>query len=238
MAKVWNIAEEADQLKARFEAWGGKQAEFARIHNVPGGASMLSQHIHGRRPMNLEAATAYAHGFNVPLQDISPRLAVMVEAAASDQAPGSRNEISLIDNPDYPAVRRVSFKLSAGVTGHMTEYEEDSDLPPIVFRREWYALHGYQPDKLLAAKVSGASMEPTLFDGDLVVVNTDAVTPKDGKAFAVNYEGVLSIKRLVRDGGEWWIRSDNPDKIRHPDKRTHEGVSLIGQIVYRQSERI
>ncbi len=145
--------------------------------------------------------------------------------------------IELDGNPAYPSIRRVRFKLQAGVSGFAVQDLED-DGPPIVFRRDWFELHGYRPDKMLAARVAGASMEPSLWDGDLVVINTAQTTPKDGHVYALNIEGVMAIKRLVRDGGEWWIRSDNADKVRYPDKRTHEGVSVLGEVVYKQSERI
>lgn len=153
----------------------------------------------------------------------------------SDQ--GGAREIDLDHNGDYPSVRRVRFKLTAGVGGYAIE-SADEDGPPIVFRRDWFELHGYQPDRLLAARVNGSSMEPTLYEGDIAVINTAQTTPKDGRAFAINYEGVMSIKRLVRDAGEWLLRSDNPDKRHFADKRTHDGVSIIGEVVYRQSERI
>lgn len=73
MKATWSLQEEAERLAARFV--GINQAAFARAHGIPGGASMLSQHIKGRRPLNLVAAIAYARGFGVPLEDISPRLA-------------------------------------------------------------------------------------------------------------------------------------------------------------------
>ena len=81
-------------------------------------------------------------------------------------------------------------------------------------------------------------MEPGLYDGDVVVVNTEATTPKDGCVFAVNYEGEMVIKRLVRDAGSWWLCSDNPDQRRYPRKVCDEHCILIGQIVHKQSERI
>jgi phage repressor protein C with HTH and peptisase S24 domain len=68
-------------------------------------------------------------------------------------------------------------------------------------------------------------MEPGLYDGDTVVVNTEQVTPKDGVVFAVNYEGELVIKRLMRDAGQWWLRSDNADQRRYPRKTCGEGFS-------------
>lgn len=71
--KQWTQAEEAEKLKQRF--LGLNRAEFAREFKVPGGASMIYQHLTGIRPINLDHAIAYARGFRVPLGDISPRLA-------------------------------------------------------------------------------------------------------------------------------------------------------------------
>ena len=72
MGKIWTTQEEADNLAKRFE--GLNQAEFARVHNLPGGPSMLNQHIKGRRPMNMDAALVYMKAFGVRLDEISPRL--------------------------------------------------------------------------------------------------------------------------------------------------------------------
>lgn len=149
----------------------------------------------------------------------------------------TKQPIDLGNNPDYPAVRRVQFKLSAGATGFGVDYSEKLG-PPIVFEKEWYARRGLVPEKLFATSVSNGSMEPGLYDGDTVIVNTAGNEPKDGCVFAVNYEGELVIKRLVRDDGQWWLSSDNPDQRRYPRKVCHEGVVLIGQIVHKQSERI
>jgi phage repressor protein C with HTH and peptisase S24 domain len=145
--------------------------------------------------------------------------------------------IYLADNPEFPAVRRVKLRLRAGVTGFAVESDDD-EAAPIVFRREWFDRNGYQPEKLLAVRVSGNSMEPGLFDGDTVVINTAQTAPVDGAVFAINYEGEPVIKRLVRDGGQWWLSSDNPDQSRHPRKIANGDSLLVGQVVHKQSERI
>lgn len=155
----------------------------------------------------------------------------------ADEATNSAQPIDLQDNPDYPAIRRVRFSLSAGASGFGVEYC-DEDGPPIVFRRDWFKRNGYHPEKLFAVRVANGSMEPGLFDGDVVVVNTEAVEPKDGRVFAVNYEGEMVIKRLVRDAGHWWLASDNPDARRYPRKICDEHCVIIGEIVHKQSERI
>lgn len=150
---------------------------------------------------------------------------------------GPATAIDLADNPDFPAVRRVAFKLSAGASGFAVDYQ-DQEGAPIVFRRAWLAAKGLRAEKLFAVSVANGSMEPGLYDGDTVVVNTDSTAPKDGVVFAVNYEGEMVIKRLVRDAGQWWLSSDNPDTRRYPRKLCDEHSVIIGEVVHKQSERI
>lgn len=159
---------------------------------------------------------------------------VMAAAAISNKA---ADLLDFEEVPDLLHVPRVKFKLSAGVTGYAIE-SENGNGKPVFFRKDWFDLHGYRPEKLFAVRVSGASMEPALWDGDLVVINTEDTTPHDGDAFAINYEGEMVIKRLRRDAGEWWATSDNADQRRFAPKRCTEDVVIIGRVIYKQSERI
>lgn len=58
---------------------GVTKAVFAKRHKIPGGASMISQHLSGHRPISLDQAIAYASGLNkegiaCSIRDISQRL--------------------------------------------------------------------------------------------------------------------------------------------------------------------
>ncbi len=141
------------------------------------------------------------------------------------------------DHPDYAHIRRARIRLSAGVTGYAIEWDNGFDSPTI-YRRDWLAARGLKPDRLIVMRVSGSSMEPGLHDGDSIVVNLDDTHPKDGKVFAIDYEGELVVKRLRRDQGLWFLASDNADKRWYPDKTLSEGVSLIGRVIQKQSENI
>jgi len=79
--KEWTTEQEAANLK-RLLAGVKNKGEFARRWNVPGGASMMSQHQSGHRPIGLDAAIAYAKGLGVSLEEISPRLARKVTSVA------------------------------------------------------------------------------------------------------------------------------------------------------------
>lgn len=135
-------------------------------------------------------------------------------------------------------IRKVKLRLQAGITGFYIE-PESGEKEPSFFRESWLVSRGFKPENLISMDVIGPSMEPTLFAGDVVVVNTADREPRDGKVYAVNYEGESVIKRLQRDGGSWWLTSDNADQRRHPRKEWLDGNALIiGRVVHRQSEEM
>ncbi len=63
------------------------------------------------------------------------------------------------------------------------------------------------------AVVRGRSMQPTLRDGDRLLVRHGA-TPKVGDLAVVRLpEGVVAIKRVTRrEPGGWWVERDNPEE--------------------------
>ena len=61
------------------------------------------------------------------------------------------------------------------------------------------------------AVVRGRSMEPTLYDGDrLLVVHGSG--PRPGRMAVVRLpDGVVAVKRVVRrEADGWWVERDNP----------------------------
>lgn len=146
--------------------------------------------------------------------------------------------IPLVGNPDYPAIRRVRLQFDAGVHGYRVDQIDEPDVDPLVFRAAWFRTRGYTPERLVAVGVSGSSMEPTLYDGDTVVLNLADVAPKDAEVYGIRYEDQLVLKRLFREGGTWWMHSDNPDVRRYPRRELSADAEIIGRVVHRQSERI
>lgn len=224
---ITNVKTISERLKHARERRGWTQGKLA----VTAG---LSQGTIG----NIESGARQA---KASLIAIAEALGVNYKWLAEGQGPELSSKepeaVYLVDNEDFPAVRRVSLKLQAGITGFMVESDSD-DTAPIVFRREWFTRNGYKPEKLIALRVKGSSMEPGLHPDDTVVINTAQVEPLDGSVFAINYEGEAMIKRMVRDAGQWWLSSDNPDQSRYPRKLANGTAIIIGEVVHKQSERI
>lgn len=163
----------------------------------------------------------------------------LAEGVGPMEFQGRRSQpVDIENNPDYPAIKFYpDWRISAGASGFALEYD-DGGGSPIVFQKQWFERHGFRPEKLFAVRVGNSSMEPGLFHDDVVVVNTDQKTPKDGVVFAVDYEGEMVIKRLVRDSGQWWLTSDNADQKRYPRKLCDDHCKLLGEVVHKQSQRI
>lgn len=200
---------------------------------------MTQQQIADLFGIKTASVSEWESGKSTPSTDKLVRLAKALGCQISDLLERTSGATVDLADPDGDAVsiRQARLKLSAGVSGYAIEYE-DGDGQPIFFRKDWMDRNGYRAEKLLAVKVSGVSMEPGLYDGDVVVVNLADSQPHDGAAFAVNYEGELVIKRLLRDDGEWWLTSDNPDKRRFANKRCSDGVQLLGRVIHKQSSVI
>lgn len=112
-----------DQLKSEK---GVTKAVFAKRHKIPGGASMISQHLSGHRPISLDQAIAYVSGLNkegvaCTIRDISPRLHEGVERATYLEADhikpygvaegyGEANVVA-VDPKTHQAMRRWPFTM-------------------------------------------------------------------------------------------------------------------------------
>jgi len=141
---------------------------------------------------------------------------------------------------EYVAIPFQSTALRATVDsaeGCEIHFTEDETLKPLYYRRDWLKKHNYRVDGLQAREVSGSSMEPALYDGDTVLINLDAIKPKNGAVFEVIVDGQPCIKRLRKRGSEWWVTSDNP-AYSVTDLPLENEQQVIGQVIERRSSHI
>lgn len=142
----------------------------------------------------------------------------------------------LVPDERWVAIKFVNISLKAGITGYAVNYLEDEESEPLFFKRSWIDKKGYDPKKLYALKVKGESMSPTLSDGSVVMIDIDNQNIKNSDVFAVNYHGEPVVKRIVSDFGKTWLVSDNPDKSSYPNVQCDDDTTIIGRVVYTQSE--
>lgn len=160
-------------------------------------------------------------------------------AAQYQGIPGAR-PVHVVDedSPGQYLIPRVTLRLQAGITGYQSDVDY-RDGGTVGVSRTWVENKGYDPTRLISVDVKGESMEPTIYEGDTVVINLEETQPVDNCVYAVNYDGEAVIKRLSRDMGKWWLMSDNPDQRRYY-RRACQGSEciIIGRVVRRIGDHL
>lgn len=111
---------------------------------------------------------------------------------------------------------------------------EEVRVGAIGFDPAWLRREGLAPDRLSVVRVAGDSMEPTLFDGDEIMVDTGdgAERLRDG-IYVIRIDDEVKVKRLSRAPGRGRVSvvSDNPAYPRFDDVALGD-VRIVGRVVW------
>ena len=103
----------------------------------------------------------------------------------------------------------LDVELSAGFGTCPTMEQEMYTLP---FRTVTLKQRNIPINMAKVVKVTGDSMEPRLFDKDIISINTADTRIRDGKIYAVRVNELQKVKVLIRNtDGTITLRSYNPD---------------------------
>lgn len=133
----------------------------------------------------------------------------------------------------YAMIPRYQIAAGAG-SGRENGHEEISGSH--AYRRDWLERKHLSAEACVVIEVVGESMQPTIADGDVVLINTASRKLLNGRVFAFNTEDGVRIKRLFKQlDGRVRMVSDNQDKTLYPDDYLTPGmeVSIIGEVVHR-----
>ncbi|MBY0237884.1 MAG: S24 family peptidase [Burkholderiaceae bacterium] len=228
----WQI-EDARALKDLFERREPKisQADFGAQFEI-GSQGMVWQYLSARRPLNIKAATAFARGLGVKVEEFSRTIAEQISAASATLANPDLGAQRVTDNDEHAPItvpiRMVALHLQAGVTGFETvdNYEDGGSLH---VPRQWIEENDLDPHALLAIKIRGESMVPLLYAGDIAVINIRDRSRVNGGVFAVNFNGQAVVKRMKYERREWYLASENPE-FRQEPCRSGE-CEVVGRVV-------
>lgn len=152
-------------------------------------------------------------------EDISPAI-----AKSSGKLPAPRAQ--------WVDVPRLALGASAG-PGAVAE--EDAPVGHLRFAQGWLRELGLTPGALSALTVAGDSMEPTLRDGDEILVARADADPsgrlRDG-IHVIRRDGVLQVKRLQFGTGQAAVISDNhayPSDMAVPLR----DLDVLGRVVWK-----
>lgn len=141
------------------------------------------------------------------------------------------NGDTLTHAPEFTLIPFYNVEASAG-GGSVIHSEEQ--ISQVAFRKDWIKNKGLQEKYLAAIKAKGDSMEPTLYDGDMLLVDTNIKEVKDDSIYIIQTDNNLVVKRLQQAiNGAIYIISDNlryqQQKIEPYDAET---LKIAGRVIW------
>jgi phage repressor protein C with HTH and peptisase S24 domain len=134
-----------------------------------------------------------------------------------------------IDSSEFELVPFFDVEAAAGAGSQVNSELQTSEM---AFRRDWLSSKGLQADKCALIKARGDSMEQTIYDGDLLLVDTRIHSIKDDALYIIESDNHLIVKRIQQTlDGSLMIISDNPryEKQIIEPKRAKE-LKIVGRV--------
>lgn len=132
---------------------------------------------------------------------------------------------------DFALVPRLDIQASAG-NGRVALHEEP--LEYLAFQADWLRRRGVTPTAARILTAKGDSMEETIRDGDVLLVDTSINRVRDNSIYVVVYGDMVLVKRIHgRINGSLQLISDNP---RYPAEEVSAGevehLNIAGRVMW------
>ena len=137
-------------------------------------------------------------------------------------APGWHDE-------DYESVRHYESEDVGLAAGTGTFADQEPVPSEVKFRTSWLREHHLRAKDLFLVDVSGNSMEPTICDGDVALVDETHTSPRSGKIYALRTGDGPLVKRVRKRDHRWWADSDNEEYEPQP---LDDRARIMGRVVW------
>jgi phage repressor protein C with HTH and peptisase S24 domain len=208
----------------------GGNAHVSSAAGIP--LSTLNSYISGRE-MRTSVALKLAEVCNVSLEWlITGKNAASIYQSAVAQEDRAD---TIVNFPNYD----VQLSAGAGAYPNRDLIKKTVSIPKDILPLDVLGHEKY----VYALTVRGDSMQPSLDDGDLVLVRTDVESIKSGAIYAIRIDNSLLVKRLrLKTNGNVEVVSDNPSystdelkaaEIRQMIRDGGTPAKIIGRVVWR-----
>ena len=158
-----------------------------------------------------------------------PRVADDLTDDQALSAPGTSSQIR-----DLPGARPISVHRLQTAAGSGALDLDEAVKSYAYFRHEWLSRQGLVADRCSIIGVMGESMDPTLPEGCVILLDRNRRQRREGRIFVVRTEEGLVVKRAGKGpGGGWQLVSDHP---RWPDAPWPDDATIIGEVKWMARE--
>lgn len=193
----------ADRLK--FAMGHENVRSFAIRSGIP--YSTLMKYVNGRSLPGADIALRLSLALDVTLDWLLSKRGPMRPGDIETSSASAAKAGTAVPPEDFRLIPRLPIQASAG-GGALVQEEEPSE--SLAFRAEWLRRRGINAAAAHVLTAKGDSMEPTLRDGDILLVDTSIDSVVDNAIYVVVYAGRTLVKRVqLRRDGSVVLRSDN-----------------------------
>lgn len=187
--------EEARKLKALFKEKSTlTQKDFAMRYGLRS-AGNIWHYLNGTRPLNLQAATAFASGLGIGIAEFSPRLAK--EASKVSSTISGQTDVTLAP-PASRSIPVLSYRQVAELLTGGLDHLQQMDISSFIQGSESL------PKLVFSVILEEKAMAPIFMPGDTLVIDP-SITPNPGDVVigaTMSRSGTVSVLvRRYRDRG-------------------------------------
>ncbi len=144
---------------------------------------------------------------------------------------GASKPFESFSETDFALIPKVDVQASAGGGAAPTS---ESVLEYLAFRKDWLRQLGLNPKKVAVLTAKGDSMEPTIGNGNVLLVDRQVEQVTNDGIYVLSVNNNLFVKRLyTRMDGSVVIKSDNP---AYPDEtfpyEAAGDLAVIGRVCW------
>ena len=202
--------------------------------------TMISHVERGRSALLLDGAVQAASELDVSLDYLvgltddptpSAELAAKLDALADPEGlAGVSAEIH-----QFPGTKPIGVYRLGSAAGSGALDLDETIKTYAWFRQEWLSRKGLIAERCGIISVEGESMEPTLPDGCVILMDRNRTRLRSNRIFVLRTEDGLIVKRAGRNGRRWLMVSDN-DNGDWPTLPWPREAKVIGQVVWSAQE--
>ncbi|MCF6267801.1 MAG: helix-turn-helix transcriptional regulator [Desulfuromusa sp.] len=136
-----------------------------------------------------------------------------------------------LNSDEFALVPRYNVQASAGGGA---DVHSEQVVDHLAFKRSWLHEMGLQQEKLALITAKGDSMEPTIKNGDMLLVDTRVTTAADG-IYVLRMDGMLLAKRLIKNPIDQSVTVKSDNNIYPPVTAQKDQLGLleiVGRVVW------
>ena len=195
---------------------GLSQAELASKIGGKYNSSMISKVERGHVNMQLDRLAQAAQILRVSTDFL---------VGFTDDPRPAEERLSALEPPNS-----VFIESDWGVTG-LSDDVYPLEEKGLAFSRSWLIENRVQPEQSRVYRVNGHVMHPTIYSGDVILVDYKRTLLIDGSVYLVKQSETVTIGRARISGGEWHLFNRTSGRMSDEVALKKEG-EVIGQVCW------